>query len=168
MKSMDILKEVYLKSLFTESINEDLESDIKEVTPPIDDLTKENTTTIEEDTKDTKDTKKDTVEKENKEPEVKPKPEKEQETKVDVTITSEDGENVLDEGDSTDDSMDDEDGWSEEVNEKLSSVMEEGESLFYEIKNCTRGSFTDCKTKEELANYLREFAEQIIMAADEL
>ena len=61
-----------------------------------------------------------------------------------------------------------EDGWGEEVRDFLDSIMSEAEELFYEIRNCVRGSYTNCTTKSELGDYLRNLAEQLNEAADEI
>lgn len=160
-------KNVYLKSLFNESV--------EELNPPIDDLTKENTTTIDEDTKDNEMAFQDDAIEQSDD---QPKNPEEQETEVNATISTEDDEtNTIDdssaddiEGNTDDDTDDDEDsdGWNSSVVESLSFIMEEGESLFYEIKNCKKGVYTNCTTKEELQQYLKDYASQIIEVADEL
>lgn len=157
-------KNVYLKSLFNESV--------EELNPPIDDLTKENTTTIDEDAEETKQEEEATQTMDQvQEPE-------EQETEVNATITAEDDEasdesNNGGEDEDSDESNNDEededsDGWNSSIVESLSFIMEEGESLFYEIKNCKKGVYTNCTTKEELQQYLKDYASQIIEAADGL
>lgn len=48
------------------------------------------------------------------------------------------------------------DGWGEDIVENLSELLDDLESFIYELKNCVRGSFTGCKTREELRNYMVE------------
>lgn len=62
----------------------------------------------------------------------------------------------------------DNDGWDESVQNVLNDVLTQTDSLQYEVKNCVKGSYTQCKTNEELASYLRNLSEQFNLAADEI
>ena len=47
--------------------------------------------------------------------------------------------------------------------------MQAMEDFVYELKNCTRGAYTNCKTKEELKDYMTgELAEMLQEAAENL
>ena len=63
---------------------------------------------------------------------------------------------------------DNEDGWGEDIEDILSRVFAMAEDLMYEVRNAVRGSMTDCKTSEELADYIRELASEFEEAANEI
>ena len=106
----DVFEKIYFESFLKKD----------EENSPIDDLTKENIITIEEDSDD-------------------------------QTKNSEFNSSNTDYDDDFDDN-----GWGEEMVENLSPLLNELESFIYELKNCVRGSFTGCKTKKELKNYMIE------------
>ena len=139
--------EIYLKTLIGESI--EAEEQKTEETPNVDELTEENTTTIAEDTEE--DTKADT---------------EEPATEVEATISTEDEDIAAEENETISD--DDGDGWDEETIELLSDIMEDGESLYYELKNCKRGTYTNCTDRASLGEYLKEYANRIIEIAEEI
>lgn len=55
----------------------------------------------------------------------------------------------------------DEDGWSDKVQLACRQLLDDFDGFAYEIKNCTRGSYTNCKTGLELAEYLRNLLPSI-------
>jgi hypothetical protein len=140
--------EIYLKTLIGESIETE-EQKTKE-TPSVDELTEENTTTIAEDAEE--DTKAET---------------EEPTTEVEATISTEDDDMTAEEDETITDDEDD-DGWDEETIELLSDIMEDGESLYYELKNCKRGTYTNCTDRTALGEYLKEYANRIIEIAEEI
>lgn len=157
----DIFKKAYLESLISEDVKtekKDITSPDPEKVPnngnPIDDLTKENTTTIDEDTDD----KTEIAEDQNSTEET--------EKDVDVEIQNEEGEE-----DEESEFPEDEDGWPESISEEesMSYLMQAMEDFVYELRNCTRGAYTNCKTKEELKDYMTgELAEMLQEAAENL
>lgn len=60
------------------------------------------------------------------------------------------------------------DGWSEEVRDCLGDVFSDLEQLMYEVRNCVRGCYTRANTNEELADHIRELAEDLSSSADYL
>lgn len=62
----------------------------------------------------------------------------------------------------------DEDGWGTEVRSILDLSFAHAEALMYEIRNTIRGAYTDCKTVEELAEFIRELASEFEEAANEI
>lgn len=60
------------------------------------------------------------------------------------------------------------DGWTEEVQDILSEVLEDIQGLKYELDNCIRGAYTDCKTAEELSAYVEVLATGLQFAAEQL
>ena len=152
----DIFKRIYL-----DIVNEGVEVPVnnkKEVTSPdpekvpdtgnapIDDLTKENTATIDEDSTDPTDNQEEV----NKN--------KELNLEVDVQNEEEDEEND-----------DREDGWGDELVEKLTYLLEDLDNFTYEIRNCVKGAYTGCKTKEQLADYMiNTLAENLKIEAEDL
>ena len=112
-KINDPFKKVYYETFI---LNENIKNTDKKLSP-IDDLTEENTATIDE-----------SLEENNGEE----KPEK------------------FDKGEFEDD------GWGEEIKEKFDPILTDLESFVYEIRNCVRGTFTNCKTKQELKKYIEE------------
>ena len=60
------------------------------------------------------------------------------------------------------------DGWDEEMVENLSPLLDDIESFIYELKNCVRGSFTGCKTKKQLKEYMNGLAKQLNEYAEDL
>jgi len=133
-KKDEIFKKIYFDSFL---VSEDTSNkDGKEVTSPdpgvspIDDLTKENTVTIEDD--------------------APIKDDNNLEITQNAGETSE-TETPQEKGDEFED-----DGWGEEMVENLSPLLNDIEGFIYELRNCVRGSFTGCKTKAELQNYMVE------------
>lgn len=62
-----------------------------------------------------------------------------------------------------------EDGWGDEVREIMDELLSLTDSLAYEIRNCVRGAYTGCKTREDLIDYLRNKLSVVIdETADEL
>lgn len=61
-----------------------------------------------------------------------------------------------------------EDGWGEDVEGILSPVFATAEDLMYEVRNTVRGANTDCKTVEDLADFIRQLASEFEDAADEI
>lgn len=57
--------------------------------------------------------------------------------------------------------LDDTDGWGDEIEYILSETFSKIENLIYEINNCRRGSYTNCETAEELADYIHRLAEDL-------
>lgn len=60
------------------------------------------------------------------------------------------------------------DGWTDKVQDILSEVLNDIQDLKYEIDNCVRGPYTDCKTVEELAAYVEVLATGLQFAAEQL
>jgi hypothetical protein len=141
--------EIYLKTLIGESIESEKQK--PEETPNVDELTEENTITIAEDTEE--DTKADT---------------EEPTTEVEATISTEDDDMAAEEDETITEDDDEDDGWDEETIELLSDIMEDGESLYYELKNCKRGTYTNCTDHASLGEYLKEYANRIIEIAEEM
>jgi hypothetical protein len=106
----------------------------------IDELTEENTTTIEENT--------------------------DEDQFEDSDITSE-GEESSDE--SADETFEDEeDGWRNDIVELCDELTYQFDGFAYELKNCVRGSFTDANTPDELANYLENLKAEIESVVNQL
>ena len=61
-----------------------------------------------------------------------------------------------------------EDGWGTDVRGILDLPFARAEHLMYEIRNTTRGAYTDCETVEDLADYIRQLASEFEDAADEI
>ena len=146
-KQDDIFRKAYLESFIINEDTKDVTSPEPKKVPntgnaPIDDLTKENTTTIEEDSSE----------------EVKPES-KELNVEIQNEAEEDNEESEFEEG---------EDGWPEEMSENLSYVLETLENFVYEIRNCTRGAYTNCKTKEELKAYMtNDLVDMLTSAAEE-
>ena len=65
--------------------------------------------------------------------------------------------------------LEDEDGWGEEIPERLESIFSEIESVMYEVRNCRRGSFgIRGDTVSALAGKLNTIADELQMEADDL
>lgn len=63
------------------------------------------------------------------------------------------------------------DGWKGALGEQYNDVLDLSEKLedfTYEIKNCQRGSFTNAKSKEKLADYMVSLAEELNSYAESL
>lgn len=60
------------------------------------------------------------------------------------------------------------DGWGEEVEGILSPVFAKAEKLMYEVRNAVRGTYTDCENIEDLADFIRNLADEFESAANEL
>lgn len=61
-----------------------------------------------------------------------------------------------------------EDGWGTDVRSILDLPFARAEHLMYEIRNTTRGAYTDCETVEDLADYIRQLAYEFEDAANEI
>lgn len=61
-----------------------------------------------------------------------------------------------------------EDGWGEDVEGILSPVFARAEDLMYEVRNTVRGANTDCETVEDLADFIRNLADEFESAANEM
>lgn len=106
----------------------------------IDELTEENTTTIEENTD-------------------------EDQLEEDSDMTSEASED----GESTDETFEEEeDGWRDDIVELCDELTYQFDGFAYELKNCVRGSFTDANTPDELANYLENLKAEIESVVNQL
>ena len=127
-KKNEIFKKVYFDSfLISEDTNKVEEGKTQNSDgTSIDDLTKENIVTIEDD------------------------------APVNESGNLETTQNAENQDQSNDTEEFEDDGWGEEMVENLSPLLDDIESFIYELKNCVRGSFTGCKTKEELRNYMVE------------
>ena len=60
------------------------------------------------------------------------------------------------------------DGWDLGDLDQLEDAFNEIERFMYEVRNCVRGAYSDCHTYAELAEKLRNIAESLAMAADEI
>ena len=60
------------------------------------------------------------------------------------------------------------DGWDLGDLDQLEEAFNEIERFMYEVRNCVRGTYSDCYTYAELAEKLRNIAESLAMAADEI
>ena len=60
------------------------------------------------------------------------------------------------------------DGWSTDVQDTLEGIFGNLERLMYEVRNCRRGSYTQCDTNEQLAEYIHELADDLSSVADYL
>lgn len=60
------------------------------------------------------------------------------------------------------------DGWDLGDLDQLEEAFNEIERFMYEVRNCVRGAYSDCYTYTELAEKLRNIAESLAMAADEI
>ena len=58
------------------------------------------------------------------------------------------------------------DGWNEDKLYDTIEVLDRIEELNYEIKNCSRGAFSNATTYKELAEYIRGLAEELENQAD--
>lgn len=63
---------------------------------------------------------------------------------------------------------DENDGWGEDVEESLTSILNKIADLQYEINNCQRGAYTSCKTKNELSQYIISLSEDLADVANEI
>lgn len=61
-----------------------------------------------------------------------------------------------------------EDGWGTDVESILSPVFAKAEDLMYEVRNTIRGANTDCDNVQDLADFIRNLAEEFESAANEL
>lgn len=61
-----------------------------------------------------------------------------------------------------------EDGWGEDVEGILSPVFAKAEDLMYEVRNTVRGANTDCDNVQDLADFIRNLADEFESAANEL
>lgn len=107
----------------------------------IDELTEENTTTIEENT------------------------DEDQFDDSDMASDSSENEESTDE---TFEDDDEEDGWRNDIVELCDELTYQFDGFAYELKNCVRGSFTDAKTPDELANYLENLKAEIESVVNQL
>lgn len=56
------------------------------------------------------------------------------------------------------------DGWdrdNEIIQQLIDDTLTKVEGLKYELENCVRGSYTDCETYSELAEYIRDLGEEL-------
>ncbi len=60
------------------------------------------------------------------------------------------------------------DTWNDSVKECLSGVLKSFNDLQYEIDNTAKGSFSNCKTTQELAEYLKQLSEEVKLASDKI
>lgn len=60
------------------------------------------------------------------------------------------------------------DGWSEAIQTAVQDACDDISQLQYEINSCVRGSFTNCDSAEELADYIRSLANNLLSAADDV
>jgi hypothetical protein len=138
------LNEVYTSMLY-ECVNElqDSKDDIEDLSN-IDELTEENTTTIEENTDENQ-------------------TESLNDADTEHELTSESDEL----SDETSDNEDN-DGWPDGVIDLCDELTYQFDGFAYELKNCVRGSFTDANTPEELANYLENLKSEIESVVNQL
>lgn len=61
-----------------------------------------------------------------------------------------------------------EDGWGEDVEGILTPVFAKTEKLMHEVRNTVRGSYTDCENVEDLADFIRNLADEFESAANEM
>lgn len=61
-----------------------------------------------------------------------------------------------------------EDGWGTDVESILSPVFAKAEDLMYEVRNTVRGANTDCDNVQDLADFIRNLADEFESAANEL
>lgn len=61
-----------------------------------------------------------------------------------------------------------EDGWGTDVESILSPVFAKAEDLMYEVRNTVRGANTDCDNVQDLADFIRNLANEFESAANEL
>ena len=62
----------------------------------------------------------------------------------------------------------DEDGWGEEINDKLHDMFDHVERFMYEIRNTVRGSYTRVDTVNELVDTIRNISAGFDAVADEI
>lgn len=98
----------------------------------VDDLTEENTTTIEESEDQT---------------------DMNEVEECEESIEDQEGQEVTNEDDDYDD---DDDGWSEEIQDVCNQLIEDFDGFSYELRNCKRGSFTGVDTGEGLGEFLED------------
>lgn len=60
------------------------------------------------------------------------------------------------------------DGWSDDVQDALSDVLDDIESTTYEIRHCVRGGYTQAYNNEQLAEYLKNLSEELLEAAEDI
>ena len=60
------------------------------------------------------------------------------------------------------------DGWDLGDLDQLEEAFNEIERFMYEVRNCVRGAYSNCYTYADLAEKLRNIAESLAMAADEI
>ncbi len=59
-------------------------------------------------------------------------------------------------------------GWDTEYLYQVCEVLDEIYNLSYEIKNCVRGAYSNCKTYEELSHYIETLGDDLARAATEI
>lgn len=64
--------------------------------------------------------------------------------------------------------LEDTDGWGDEIEYTLDGIFSELENLMYEVRNCRRGSYTDCETADELAAYVHRLADDLDECSQEI
>jgi len=122
MKNLNkIFEDTYLNNYIFESSKVD-QKKVKEnnfQSDPIDDLTKENTITIEE----------------------SPEDPEELDNSSEFNSSEE---------------LNNNDGWPDEWENDFEETFSALDNFVYEIRNCTKGAYTNCKTIEELKTYINE------------
>lgn len=61
----------------------------------------------------------------------------------------------------------DSDGWNIDYT-SFNSVLDRINDLYYEVKNCIKGAYTDCYSYEELGEYIRQLGLDLMDSADEI
>ena len=177
-KSLLNLSKVYLESVIYTNQKKNQSPDEKnkqDENDNIDDLTKENIVTIAEDNEKenedgdkNKNAEEENDDKSSESTNSESNQENNKETNVSIEIQDEDVNDFSDDTMKNElDNNDLDDGWNDEINESLSDLFEKLDSFIYEIKNCKKGSFTDCHTISELAEYMKELGNELIEKADE-
>lgn len=82
-----------------------------------------------------------------------------------ITVESE-GDDTEEYESEDDEEEEDEDGWPEDTVETFKDVLSDAANLSYELKNCVRGAYTGCDTKEELAAYIQDLINNFQEALD--
>lgn len=61
----------------------------------------------------------------------------------------------------------DSNGWNIDYT-SFNSVLDRINDLYYEVKNCIKGAYTDCHSYEELGEYIRQLGLDLMDSADEI
>lgn len=59
-------------------------------------------------------------------------------------------------------------GWDIENLQPLIKAIDKFEVLNYELRYCVKGAYTGCKTKKELASYIKELVNDLSKVTEEL